>query len=171
MILEIMKAIGLTMLGGITVAIALRLIFGNNLTLKLWLNMFPGIALLVIDVYIWKMLGGVNNIRVTLLTVPIGTGLVVLSLIYIGKTTIARINKVVDILKDIAEGEGDLTKRITVDSKDEVGELVRWFNLFVEKNHGIIKTIAENAKYLNDTSSELANLSGQMSTGTEKNVR
>ena len=167
MILEIVKVFGLTMLGAATVAVILRLIFGKNLTVKLWFNIMPGIILLVIDAYIWKMLGGVNNIPVTLITVPIGTGLMVVNLIYFGKTTIARINKVVDILKDIAEGEGDLTKRITVDSKDEVGELARWFNLFVEKNHSIIKTIAENAKYLNDTSTDLSGLSAQMSDGAE----
>ena len=34
---------------------------------------------------------------------------------------------------DIAEGEGDLTKRLTVDAKGEIGELARWSNSFVEK--------------------------------------
>jgi methyl-accepting chemotaxis protein len=44
--------------------------------------------------------------------------------------------------KDIAEGEGDLTKRVTIDSKDEIGELAGWFNLFLEKLQGIVKTIS-----------------------------
>ena len=52
------------------------------------------------------------------------------------------INKVVAMLKDIAQGEGDLTKTIDVDSQDEVGELAKWFNVFIEKLHDIITQIA-----------------------------
>ena len=46
--------------------------------------------------------------------------------------------------RDIAEGEGDLRKRITITSKDEIAELARWFNIFLEKLQGIISTIAQN---------------------------
>jgi methyl-accepting chemotaxis protein len=37
----------------------------------------------------------------------------------------------VRVLRDIAEGEGDLTKRLEVTSRDEVGDLARWFNTFM----------------------------------------
>ncbi len=37
--------------------------------------------------------------------------------------------------KDVAEGEGDLTKRIPITSEDEIGELAKWFNLFLDKIH------------------------------------
>ncbi len=50
------------------------------------------------------------------------------------------IARTVDMLRDISEGEGDLTRRLTVSTKDELGELARWFNLFVEKIQGIVKT-------------------------------
>lgn len=43
------------------------------------------------------------------------------------------VNKVVVLLKDIAEGEGDLTKRIDINSKDEIGEMANWFNVFIKK--------------------------------------
>jgi methyl-accepting chemotaxis protein len=142
--------------------------FGKNLTLKLWITVVPGLVFLLTDVYVWAMLGGIKNIKISLIVVPIGIGLMVANFIFMGKTTIARINRVADMLKDIAEGEGDLTRRIPVSSKDEVGELARWFNLFVEKIHNIIKTIAENAKILNAASTELSGLSGQMSGGAEK---
>jgi methyl-accepting chemotaxis protein len=45
--------------------------------------------------------------------------------------------------RDIAEGEGDLTKRITIESKDEIADLAQWFNIFLEKLQGIISTIAQ----------------------------
>jgi methyl-accepting chemotaxis protein len=38
-----------------------------------------------------------------------------------------------DILKDIAQGEGDVTKTISINSKDEVGDLARYFNQTMEK--------------------------------------
>jgi methyl-accepting chemotaxis protein len=35
-------------------------------------------------------------------------------------------------LKDIAEGEGDLTKKLEADGKGEIEEVVHWYNRFVE---------------------------------------
>lgn len=55
------------------------------------------------------------------------------------------INSVVESLKDIAMGEGDLTKRMEVTSKDELGALAHWFNVFVEKIQEMIKEITSNA--------------------------
>ncbi|MDX9898203.1 MAG: methyl-accepting chemotaxis protein [Spirochaetia bacterium] len=42
------------------------------------------------------------------------------------------------LLRDIAEGEGDLTKRLAIDSKDEIGALARSFDSFAQKLAGII---------------------------------
>lgn len=78
------------------------------------------------------------------------------------------ISKVADGLKDVAEGEGDLTARLKVKSKDEVGELAYWFNTFIEKLHRMIRNIAGNADTLNESSSELSELSEQMSEGAEQ---
>ncbi len=78
------------------------------------------------------------------------------------------ISKVIDRLKDVAEGEGDLTARLEVKSDDEVGELAYWFNTFIEKLNGMIKNIAGNADTLNESSSELSELSEQMSEGAEQ---
>lgn len=65
------------------------------------------------------------------------------------------INHVINSLKDIASGEGDLSKRIKVESHDEIGELVQWFNKFVEKLHGIISEVVDVVKPLSATSDEL----------------
>ena len=43
----------------------------------------------------------------------------------------ASIKKASLMIRDIAEGEGDLTKRLEIGSKDEVGDLAAWFNAFV----------------------------------------
>ncbi|RLB82863.1 MAG: hypothetical protein DRH17_04340 [Deltaproteobacteria bacterium] len=105
---------------------------------------------------------------INLIVVYAAVGVVALCLaIYFSLSYIVTkpINGTIDMLKDVAEGEGDLTARLAVKSKDEVGELSNWFNIFVEKLQGMIKDIAENAKTLSTSSSNLSNLSGQMSDG------
>jgi len=52
------------------------------------------------------------------------------------------IRKIIAMLKDIAKGEGDLTKRIVDNSGDETEEMANWFNQFVEKVQNIIKDVA-----------------------------
>ena len=78
------------------------------------------------------------------------------------------ISNVADSLKDIAQGEGDLTKRLEVKSLDEIGELAKYFNIFMEKLQGIIKDIAGNAESLSSSSTELSAISQQMSSGSEQ---
>lgn len=78
------------------------------------------------------------------------------------------IKSVVDRLKDIAQGEGDLTMRLEVKSRDELGELARWFNTFIDKLQGIIKDIAANAKTLTTSSNGLSDISKKISLGAEQ---
>ncbi|WP_298720291.1 methyl-accepting chemotaxis protein [uncultured Oceanisphaera sp.] len=48
-------------------------------------------------------------------------------------------------LKDIAQGEGDLTRRLTIGSRDETGELARWFNQFLESIQQLVIRIKDTA--------------------------
>ena len=73
----------------------------------------------------------------------------------------------IEIVKDIAQGEGDLTKRLEVNSEDEVGELSKWFNVFMDKLQEIIKEIASNANILGSSSEKFSGLSGKMSQGAD----
>ncbi|MDR0878140.1 MAG: methyl-accepting chemotaxis protein [Treponema sp.] len=59
-------------------------------------------------------------------------------------------------LKDISEGEGDLTKQIKTNSKDEIGDLSRYFNLTLEKIKTLIITIKAQSVSLFDSGTELA---------------
>jgi methyl-accepting chemotaxis protein len=59
-------------------------------------------------------------------------------------------------LKDISEGEGDLTKTVDVHSKDEVGDLARYFNATLEKIKNLVITIKNQAAALSDIGNELA---------------
>ena len=103
-----------------------------------------------------------NLIMMVTLALIILTAIVLTFLI---RKLVAPIVKTNLMLRDIAEGEGDLTGRIEVDSQDEVGELAKWFNVFVGKLQNMIKDIAKDAEALNLSVTSLSELSGQMSTG------
>ncbi|OXY83621.1 methyl-accepting chemotaxis protein [Oceanimonas doudoroffii] len=55
-------------------------------------------------------------------------------------------------LKDIAQGEGDLTRRLEVLSRDETGELARWFNQFLESIQQLVIRIKDTAHQVDTVS-------------------
>jgi methyl-accepting chemotaxis protein len=61
----------------------------------------------------------------------------------------------INMVKDLAEGEGDLTKRLEIGSRDELGELAGWFNTFLENIHQIICQVAGTAEKVAIASEEL----------------
>ncbi len=74
------------------------------------------------------------------------------------------LNNMIASFKDIAEGEGDLTKRIDITGKDEMNELAGWFNKFLEHLQGVVVAISGNTESVNQQSQKLSviatNLSG-----------
>jgi methyl-accepting chemotaxis protein len=62
-----------------------------------------------------------------------------------------------EILNDFNSGQGDLTKRVTVYTKDEIGELVSGINTFLETLQGIMGHMVSDSKRLNLSSSLVAN--------------
>ena len=78
------------------------------------------------------------------------------------------LQQVVAGLKDIAEGEGDLTHRLTVKSQDEMGELAKWFNIFIEKMQAVIHDVSQNAGHLQAASQHLLGIAKQMSSGADQ---
>ncbi|MCP4341780.1 MAG: methyl-accepting chemotaxis protein [Desulfobulbaceae bacterium] len=104
-----------------------------------------------------------NTIRnyIILLTV-VSVLLVFLLIFFVSRSITTPINQAVAGLKDIAEGEGDLTMRLTVVSKDEVGEMAKWFNTFIEKLQNIIIKIADNATSIDVSSNRLSGVSNEL---------
>jgi methyl-accepting chemotaxis protein len=78
------------------------------------------------------------------------------------------IKNTVTMLRDIAEGEGDLTSRLEIKSKDEIGELAHWFNQFIGKVQTIIVDISTQVNQLNSAANNLSELSDGMSKGAEQ---
>jgi methyl-accepting chemotaxis protein len=65
-------------------------------------------------------------------------------------------------IKDIANGDGDLTRRVTTRAGGEMTELANWLNVFLEKTHGIILTIANASSTVQGTTAEVGRIAEGM---------
>jgi len=71
-------------------------------------------------------------------------------------------------MRDIAEGEGDLTRRLTVQNKDEFGELATSFNRFVERIHASISEVSSATRLVHDLSEKVVSASNASISGSEE---
>ncbi|GGA64202.1 methyl-accepting chemotaxis protein [Neiella marina] len=90
------------------------------------------------------------------LVIAIGVLLVVLFIgSYMANYVTRRIINVHHSLDEIAQGDGDLTQRLTIVNDDEIGDLGKAFNLFVDKVHRTIEAIVDVVGQLSTTSAEM----------------
>lgn len=125
----------------------------------------------------WKLIGIIEKAEVmqtsrNLLTTLIIIGLVLFVVFiavafFLSNAVVRPIRSASDMLKDIAEGEGDLTRRLEINSRDEVGSLAASFNTFVEKLQAIIGNIAQNSLTLDSSSNEILDISNELSKDTD----
>jgi methyl-accepting chemotaxis protein len=59
-------------------------------------------------------------------------------------------------MRDIAEGDGDLTGRVEVLGRDELDEVGRWFNVFIERVETVVVRVSDNARVLALAAQDLA---------------
>ncbi|MEW5723002.1 MAG: methyl-accepting chemotaxis protein [Thermodesulfobacteriota bacterium] len=88
-----------------------------------------------------------------------------------GRGIASRLARTVSALEDIASGEGDLTARIEIKTKDELGDLAGAFNRFVEKLREVIRKVADNVQALTAAATQLAAVSEEMASGAERMSR
>jgi methyl-accepting chemotaxis protein len=93
--------------------------------------------------------------------------LVAAVLFVIIRQAIFPLKEAMTVMRDIAEGEGDLTIRLKVKNNDELGELSTWFNTFLDKIQNIISDIAIKAGALRASADSLSGVSGKMSNGAK----
>lgn len=101
--------------------------------------------------------GLINNLLLylTIVICLAGGGFVFVVRLFLGKAVIRRLKNVNRRLKEIAEGDGDLTVRIDEASGDEIGTLAGSFNMFVEKIRGVVVDIKKVSVELNNMAGEL----------------
>ena len=99
-------------------------------------------------------------------TVLVGVVVALVALV-ISRQITRPLRNAVAMLKDIAQGEGDLTKRLVVHTKDELKELADWFNVFVKKIHDLICRITNNAQVLAGASTDLSATATELAGGAK----
>lgn len=109
---------------------------------------------------------------ITALLVAVVAGLVGLLLIWLTASGVTRpINSVAEMLKNIASGEGDLTQRLNYSKKDELGELVNWFNRFLDKLQPTIAQIKQSITEARGTADQSSEIARQTSEGMQVQFR
>ncbi|MCW7754148.1 methyl-accepting chemotaxis protein [Desulfobotulus sp. H1] len=81
------------------------------------------------------------------------------------RDVVSSLQRTSGLLKDLASGEGDLTRRMPEERKDETGEMARWINRFIEQIHGIISRIRDNAERLRNASGSMHHESLSLADG------
>jgi len=95
-----------------------------------------------------------------------------LLLVWLTATGVTRpINSVAAMLKDIASGDGDLTQRLAYSKKDELGELVTWFNRFLDKLQPTIAQIKQSISEARGTADQSSAIARQTSEGMQVQFR
>lgn len=89
------------------------------------------------------VMGGVTLFLLILVTVPVVLGIK------------RNLLQVVASLKNIAEDNGDLTMRINSNSRDEIGQLVFWFNSFIAKLQSVIARVVQTSTPLSELATSL----------------
>ncbi len=99
--------------------------------------------------------------------------LLVLVALAIAKLVEKNVCGVAESLKDIAQGEGDLTKRIAVghQGKDEVSMLIHWFNTFVGKLQSTISQVVDTAVPMADVSKDLLEITNITETSIQNQLQ
>jgi len=99
-------------------------------------------------------------------------GLVGLLLIWLTASGVTRpINSVAQMLKEIASGDGDLTQRLNYGKQDELGELVGWFNRFLDKLQPTIAQIKQSITDARGTADQSSEIARQTSEGMQVQFR
>ncbi|MEM0548997.1 MULTISPECIES: methyl-accepting chemotaxis protein [Aeromonas] len=94
--------------------------------------------------------------------------LLALSFIWLmARQIVAPIRAVVARLKDIATGEGDLTQRIEIHRQDEIGELAKWFNSFLNKLQSTISQVIATVEGTRTSAEQAAHVAERTSSGMQ----
>ena len=97
-----------------------------------------------------------SQLKNIILGIIITIALSVLLSFLIKMIIIKPLNEVITLTKDLAEGEGDLSKRITLNRNDELAELAKWINTFIKKVQHLVSQIQDSSTQLSNESASLA---------------
>lgn len=125
--------------------------------------------IIVISTYTEEFYGLLYKIRNAIFVAFLISLTIMIFVIFIYSKNISRpIIRIKGMLKDISRGEGDLTKKIPVESKDELGEMAQFFNDFIDTQRNIVSTLKQESAQLSFAAVDLASNSEQTAAGVQE---
>ena len=104
-----------------------------------------------------EFMGTVNSLRTSMIGIGIVILVIALIIVYlIAGAMVKPVQTAVDVLKNIAQGEGDLTVRLPVHGNDEITDLAEYFNETITKIGVSIKSVGVNSNTMEEIGNELA---------------
>ncbi|MEE9465829.1 MAG: methyl-accepting chemotaxis protein, partial [Candidatus Neomarinimicrobiota bacterium] len=104
----------------------------------------------------------------TIIIALVIAGAVIGIALVVAKNIVTPINSAIVMLKDIEEGEGDLTKRLNLTAKDEIGIMGGLFDSFIAKVQELMKQIGTSSEQVGNASDQISSASEQMAAGAEE---
>lgn len=116
-----------------------------------------------------KAYATLSKLRVGILTLCVVLAIAILiPLLLAVRSVTSPINRTSQMVKDISEGEGDLTKRLEILKNDEIGALAGYFNVFLDKLQEMVSQIKNNAHTINTSSTDLSDVAIQVADNSEE---
>jgi methyl-accepting chemotaxis protein len=113
-----------------------------------------------------------RSLQITLgATTLAALGFGIVAAFFLIRRTAASLRRLTQMIQDIADGEGDVTKRLETASgfdNDELGEVSRLFNLFMDKLQGILRGVVSHTRKLSNASQELLEASEQIAVNSKE---
>lgn len=109
-----------------------------------------------------------NMARLTFLLTSVAAILTLLALLLLLRLVIGPIRRMITQLREVAEGDGDLTRRVHVDRQDELGELAGWFNRFIALVHDIVAEVAATSTSVAAAAAQIAATAREQATSTDR---
>ncbi|WP_127470240.1 methyl-accepting chemotaxis protein [Thiomicrorhabdus aquaedulcis] len=111
-----------------------------------------------------------NNIVLLLVLSVLGQVVGMIISRKVTQAVVEPITQAANAMKDISEGQGDLTRRLPINNHDEMGDLARYFNEFIQKIQGMLKEVTKTVGQLEKSSSKLMDITRSAKQGTQRQL-
>ena len=96
----------------------------------------------------------------------VGLAFFILFTFILVKSITGSVDSLAEVSKDLASGDGDLTKRISIDGEDEIAELSRNINIFIEKIHDTVKIAKTSSNENENIAQNISNTTSEIEKRT-----
>ncbi|MFA6441116.1 MAG: methyl-accepting chemotaxis protein [Sterolibacterium sp.] len=117
-----------------------------------------------------KINDAIRDASLKFIVAALGVAIVLIGFIYlfVDRAVSAPLAKLSHSLREIAEGEGDLTRRLTVERNDEIGRTSGIFNTFMDKLQSVVRDVKLSAERVMATSHQLSSAASELTTSSSQ---